>query len=166
MAAEFPDDAARAQEITDVSKRFCSVDNPCDLPNNNFMHTPAKITAYINAEPVPARKMLKQVRALVRKLVPKASEKLAWKMPTFHLDGNLLHYAAFKNHMSIFPGTDAILAFKKELMPYQTSRGTIQFPYSERIPVGLISKIVKFCVKRNLTKAQAKKKKPRKRKAA
>jgi len=116
------------------------------------------ITTYIQSEPASIQKVLKQMRALVKKTVPKATEKLAWGMPTFYLEGNLLHFAAFKNHMSIFPGTDAITHFKKDLARFQTSKGTIQIPYEEKLPTALVAKIVKFCVKRNLSKAAAKKK--------
>lgn len=120
------------------------------------MHTPEKIAGYIKREPAHAKKALKQMQALVRKLVPRATEKLAWGMPTFYLEGNLLHYAAFKNHMSLFPGTDAVERFKPELSRYQTSKGTIQIPYGDSIPAALIGRIVKFCVKRNLARAQSK----------
>jgi uncharacterized protein YdhG (YjbR/CyaY superfamily) len=126
------------------------------------MPTPDQISAYIRNEPAPVRKVLKQVRALVGKTAPKATEKLAWGMPTFYLEGNLLHFAAFKNHMSLFPGTDAILHFKKQLARYHTSKGTIQFPYADPIPTALVTKIVKYCVKRNLAKAATRKKKKKK----
>lgn len=116
------------------------------------MTTPLNTTAYIRNEPAHIQKILKRMRALIKKAAPKATEKLAWGMPTFCLEGNLLHFAAFKSHMSIFPGTDAIQHFKKELTRYQTSKGTIQIPYEETIPAGLVTKIVKFCVKRNLRK--------------
>jgi uncharacterized protein YdhG (YjbR/CyaY superfamily) len=122
------------------------------------MKTPKDIDEYILNEPTPIQKILKKVRTLVRKSAPRATEKIAWGMPTFYLEGNLLHFAAFKNHMSIFPGPDAITHFKKELAPYQTSKGTIQISYDVPIPVALVTKIVKYCVKQNLAKADAKKK--------
>jgi uncharacterized protein YdhG (YjbR/CyaY superfamily) len=123
------------------------------------MATPANISEYIRNEPAPVQKVLKQVRALIAKLAPDATEKLAWSMPTFYLEGNLLHFAAFKNHMSIFPGSDAIAHFAKETARYTTSKGTLQIPYGQPLPTALLTKIVKFCVKRNLSAAAAKKKK-------
>ena len=77
-------------------------------------------------------------------------------MPTFYQDGNLLHFAAFKNHMSLFPGTDAVSRFKKELAKFVTSKGTIQIPYDEPIPTALVTKIVKYCIGRNLAAAKIK----------
>jgi uncharacterized protein YdhG (YjbR/CyaY superfamily) len=122
------------------------------------MSTIPDIDAYIRNEPPHIRKVLKTMRALVKKAAPKASEKIAWDMPTFYLEGNLLHFAAFKSHMSIFPGSDAVARFKNELGPRLSSKskGTIQIPYDVAIPVGLVTKIVRFCVKRNLAAAKAK----------
>lgn len=114
------------------------------------------IRDYIKNEPVAVQKVLKQMHALARKAAPKASDKLAWGMPTLYQEGNLIHFAAFKNHMSIFPGPDAIVHFKKDLSGLVTSKGTIQIPYGQKLPAGLVTKIVKFCVKRNLVKAKSK----------
>lgn len=116
----------------------------------------AEVDECIQAEPVVAKKMLKEIRALVRKLAPQAEEKLAWGMPTFTLDGILLTYAAFSKHVSLFPGPDAIVAFEKELGKFTISKGTIQIPFEEKIPTALIGKLVRFCVKRNRAAAQAK----------
>jgi uncharacterized protein YdhG (YjbR/CyaY superfamily) len=128
------------------------------------MNDPKDIDDYIRNESASIQKILRTVRSLVKKTAPKASEKIAWGMPTFYLEGNLLHFAAFQNHMSIFPGADAIVYFKKELVRYTTSKGTIQIPYDEKIPVALVKKIVKFCMKRNLARAATKKKLARKKK--
>jgi uncharacterized protein YdhG (YjbR/CyaY superfamily) len=86
------------------------------------------IRTYIANEPAPIQKVLKQIHKAARTGAPKATEKLAWGMPTLYLEGNLLHFAAFKNHASLFPGTDAIVFFKKDLARFTTSKGTIQFP--------------------------------------
>ncbi len=127
------------------------------------MANPKNISSYIRNEPAPVQKVLRRVRTLVAKAAPRATEKLAWGMPTFYLEGNLLHFAAFKEHMSIFPGTDAIIHFKRELARFPTSKGTIQIPYEESIPAALVAKIVKYCVKRNLAKAEAKARRKKKR---
>ena len=123
------------------------------------MSSPKTIIEYIRNEPAPIRKVLKEMRALVAKSAPLATEKLAWGMPTFYLEGNLLHFAAFKNHMSLFPGSDAVAKFKKALPRFESSKGTIQIPYGIPLPAGVIARIVKYCVKRNLAKAEAKRKK-------
>lgn len=122
------------------------------------MKKPETIRNYIKSEPAEVQKYLKRMYAIVRKAAPKAAtEKLAWSMPTLCLEGNLLHFCAFNHHLSLFPGTDAIKHFEKDLKKFQTSKGTIQFPYEEALPVALITRIVKFCVKRNLANAKAKK---------
>lgn len=130
------------------------------------MSTPKTIDEYIANEPKDIQKLLKQMRSLVRKAAPKASEKIAWGMPTFYLEGNLLHFAAFKEHLSLFPMPDTIAHFKKELAKFETSKGTVHFPYGKAIPAALLTKITKFCVKRNLAKAEEKaRKKASKRKS-
>nr|MBP6824541.1 DUF1801 domain-containing protein [Acidobacteriota bacterium] len=83
---------------------------------------------------------------------------ISYMMPTFKLHGNLVHFAAFKNHLSFFPVAAGVAAFQEELTGYETSKGTIQFPLDKRIPLTLITKIVKFRVAQNLDKAKAKNK--------
>jgi uncharacterized protein YdhG (YjbR/CyaY superfamily) len=119
------------------------------------------IRDYIQAEPPKPRAALKKIYAIVKKAAPRAGEKLAWGMPTLTLEGNLVHFAAFKNHLSLFPGPNAIERFGPQLKKYVTSRGTIQFPYDQALPVGLITRIVKYRVKENLARAARKKKKKR-----
>jgi uncharacterized protein YdhG (YjbR/CyaY superfamily) len=122
------------------------------------MRAPSDIDSYIRNEPAPIQKKLRTVRSLIRKAAPKATEKIAWGMPTLYLEGNLIHFAAFKGHLSLFPGTAAILHFKKDLIRYKTSKGTIQIPYDLPIPAALVIQITKYCVKRNLAAVEAKKK--------
>ena len=121
------------------------------------MKIPENIDEYIKAASPEVRKILKKMRSIIRKSAPQAKEKIAWGMPTYHLEGNLVHFAAFKKHISLFPGSEPIRHFKKELLDYKTSKGTIQIPYDAAIPVALVSKIVKFCVRLNLVSAEAKK---------
>lgn len=117
---------------------------------------PKDIDSYIRNASKETQPHLKKLSSTIRKLVPKAGEKLAWGMPTFTLEGNLIHFAWFKNHVSVFPGSDAIAWFKKDLTKYQTSKGTLQIPLDQPVPVALVSRIVKFCVKRNLAMAAEK----------
>src|SRR5689334_8608305 len=120
---------------------------------------PKGIDIYIRNEPASVQKALKSLRVLIRKAAPTASEKIAWGMPTFYLQGNLIHFAAFKKHLSLFPGSDAVSHFSQELrrrgLTY--SKGTIQIPYETPLPAQLLTQIVKFCVSRNLAEASAKK---------
>ncbi len=120
---------------------------------------PRNIDEYIAAFPPEVQEKLDKIRATIRKAAPKAEEAISYMIPTFKLHGNLVHFAAFKNHISLFPGSVGIEAFKEELADYETSKGTVQFPLDKRIPYGLITRIVKFRVAQNLDKAAAKKKK-------
>lgn len=117
------------------------------------------IGSYIRSEPASVQKVLKQLRTLIAKAAPQATEKLAWGMPTFHQQGNLIHFAAFKGHVSLFPGSDAVEHFQPELKRRGLvhSKGTIQIPYETKLPTQLLTRIVKYCVKRNLTEGGAKK---------
>ncbi len=120
------------------------------------MKSPETISEYIQNESADVQKVLKKMRSIIKKAAPKAKEKLAWGMPTFHQEGNLVHFAAFKNHLSLFPGAEALSHFKKALTAYQTSKGTLQFQYGTSIPSALVTKIVKYNLKLNLAHAKIK----------
>ncbi len=116
------------------------------------------IESYIRKESLLAQKALKALRALIRKTAPTAIEKIAWGMPTFYLRGNLIHFAAFKHHYSVFPGSDAVAHFSPALkrQGWIHSKGTIQIPYGQPLPVQLLTKVVQFCAQRNLSESQDK----------
>ncbi len=97
---------------------------------------------------------MEKVRATIKKAAPRAEEAIKYQIPTFVLNGNLIHFAGYKNHIGLYPGSKAIEEFKDELSGYKISKGTVQFPLDKPMPVGLITKITKFCVKRNLAKPQ------------
>jgi uncharacterized protein YdhG (YjbR/CyaY superfamily) len=118
--------------------------------------TSANIDAYIAGHPEDIRVMLERMRAIIRKAAPKATEAIAWDMPTFKQDGNLVHFAAFKKHMSLFASTTTVTHFKDQLTDYVTNKATIQFPYGTILPAGLITKIVKNRIGENAEKAAAK----------
>lgn len=120
---------------------------------------PESIDAYIADFPPEIREKLEKIRATIRKAAPKAEEAISYMMPTFKLHGNLVHFAAFKNHIGFFPGAAGVEVFKDELTQYETSKGTIRFPLDQRIPLPLITRIVKFRVAQNLHKAETKAKK-------
>ena len=117
---------------------------------------PKTIDEYIAGFPPDVRRTLKQIRSTIRKAAPAAEEAIAYQMPTFRQHGNLVHFAAFKNHIGFYPAPRAIEEFKKELAAYEGSKGTVRFPLDQPIPLGLIGRMVKFRVKKNLEQAAAK----------
>jgi uncharacterized protein YdhG (YjbR/CyaY superfamily) len=108
--------------------------------------------SYIAACPVEIQKTLQKLRKTIQISAPDATEKMSYAMPTFYLNGNLVHFAAYKNHIGIYPTPSGIAAFKKDLAKYKTSKGAIQFLIEEKLPFDLIEKIVKFRVKENKEK--------------
>jgi O-6-methylguanine DNA methyltransferase len=107
------------------------------------------IDEYILSSPPEVQKKLSAVRKIVKRIIPQAEEAIKYSMPTFVLNGNLLHFAAFKKHLGLYPAPNAIIKFKKELAKYLTSKGAIQFPLDEPLPINLIKKIIKFRVEEN-----------------
>ena len=120
---------------------------------------PKTIDEYIAGFPPDVRRTLKQIRSTIRKAAPAAEEAIAYQMPTFRQHGNLVHFAAFKNHIGFYPAPRAIEEFKKELAAYEGAKGTVRFPLDQPLPLGLIGRMVKFRVKKNLEQAAAKKSK-------
>jgi uncharacterized protein YdhG (YjbR/CyaY superfamily) len=120
---------------------------------------PNTIDEYIAAFPQEVRAILQKMRTTVRKTAPDAEETISYRIPTFRLRGNLVHFAAFKKHIGFFPTSTGIARFKEQLSGYKGAKGSVQFPFDKPIPYGLISKIVKFRVKENLERAKAKEKK-------
>jgi uncharacterized protein YdhG (YjbR/CyaY superfamily) len=112
------------------------------------------IDEYIAAAPPKARPLLKKLRATIRKAAPRAEEKISYRMPTFYYLGNLVHFAAYERHIGFYPTPSAIVEFKTELKKYNTSKGAIQFPIDEPLPLALVSRIVKFRVRENERKAK------------
>jgi uncharacterized protein YdhG (YjbR/CyaY superfamily) len=109
--------------------------------------------------PEDVQKKLKEMRATIRAAAPEATEIISYQIPTFYLKGNLVHFAAFKNHIGFYPTSSGIQAFKKELSIYEGAKGTVRFPIDKSLPLKLISKIVKFRVAENLKRAEVKSKK-------
>jgi uncharacterized protein YdhG (YjbR/CyaY superfamily) len=120
---------------------------------------PENIDEYIAGFSKDVQKLLQKMRATIRKAAPDAEETIKYHIPTFTLKGNLVHFAAFKNHIGFYPAPMGIAEFKDELSGYESSKGTIRFPLDEPIPLDLVSKIVRFRVEKNLEKAEAKAKK-------
>lgn len=117
---------------------------------------PKTMDEYFAMHPKETQTIMQTIRATIRKAAPKAEETINYQMPTFTLEGNLVHFAAYKNHIGFYPAPSGIEAFKKEISKYKWAKGSVQFPIDEPIPLALITKIVKFRVKENLEKAKEK----------
>ena len=120
--------------------------------------TPKTIDEYIAVFPREVQAILEKVRATIKAAAPEAEETINYQIPTFKLQGNLVHFAAFKQHVGFYPAPTGITKFKRELSAYQGAKGSVKFPLDKPIPFKLIGKIVKFRVKENLERAAAKKK--------
>jgi uncharacterized protein YdhG (YjbR/CyaY superfamily) len=110
------------------------------------------IDEYIKTFPENVQSILEQMRQTIRKAAPEAVEAISYQIPTFKLNGNLVHFAAFKNHIGFYPTPSGIKAFKKELSPYKGAKGSVQFPIDKPIPYDLVKTIVLFRVRENLNK--------------
>jgi uncharacterized protein YdhG (YjbR/CyaY superfamily) len=121
------------------------------------MKTVESIDAYIAGFPEDIQELLKQMRQTIQQAAPDATEAIKYGMPTFVLQGNLVHFAANKHHIGFYPSPSGITHFEKALEGYQTSKGAIQFPYEKKLPLSLVKKITAFRVKENTAKRSTKK---------
>jgi uncharacterized protein YdhG (YjbR/CyaY superfamily) len=120
-----------------------------EFENENQNHFCTKINTideYIAAQNEEVQPLLRKIREVIRVSAPKATEKMSWQMPTFRQGENLIHFAAFKKHISIFPGGEATDFFAEKLTGYKTSKGTIQFPFNKPIDYDLIAEITRWRV--------------------
>jgi uncharacterized protein YdhG (YjbR/CyaY superfamily) len=116
---------------------------------------------YINTFPEDVRAILNELRQIIREAAPEAEETISYQMPTFRLNGNLVHFAAFKNHVGFYPTPTGIEAFKDELSPYKGAKGSVQFPIDQPLPLSLIRRIVAYRVKENSAHKPRRTKAPR-----
>jgi uncharacterized protein YdhG (YjbR/CyaY superfamily) len=114
------------------------------------------IDEYIAAFPEDIQAILQELRSTIKAAAPDAQEKISYQMPTFDLKGNLVHFAGYKNHIGFYPAPSGIEAFQQELAGYKSSKGAVQFPIGEPLPLELVSRIVRFRVAENLEKAEKK----------
>ena len=112
---------------------------------------------YINTFPKDVRTILNELRQAIKEAAPEAEETINYQMPTFTLNGNLVHFGAFKDHIGFYPTPSGIEAFKKELAPYKGAKGSVQFPIDQPLPLPLIRRIVEYRVKENVERKQKKK---------
>lgn len=112
------------------------------------------VDEYISTFPAPIQNKLKEMRRAVKSAAPEAGEKISYQIPTYTLHGNLVHFAGYEHHIGFYPGAVGVEEFKKEIKGYKFSKGTIQFPLEEPLPLDLVKRIVKFRVKQNSESAK------------
>lgn len=118
---------------------------------NHFCTEPPKtITEYIESQPEDIRSRLNEVYATIKSALPDTTEKISWQMPTFWKGHNLIHFAAFKNHIGLYPGGEATTIFAEKLKDYKASKGGIQLPNNKPLPLELIGEIATWCGKNNV----------------
>ena len=123
--------------------------------------SPKAIDGYISGFPKEVQNILQKIRGIVKDAAPDAEEAIKYQIPTFVLNGNLVHFAAFAKHIGFYPTPSGIEHFKDALSTYSSAKGSVQFPLGSPIPYSLIKKIVKFRVKENRDKIATKPKKKR-----
>ena len=109
--------------------------------------SPQNVDDYIAAFPPNVQSILQEIRTIIRSAAPDADEAIKYRMPTFVLHGNLVHFAAFNKHVGFYPTPSGIEKFKKELSAYPNAKGSVQFPFDKPVPFGLIRKIVEYRTK-------------------
>jgi uncharacterized protein YdhG (YjbR/CyaY superfamily) len=118
---------------------------------------PKNINEYITTFPLQTRKLLREMKATIKKAAPKAEEVISYGMPAFKFHGLLVWFAAYTRHIGFYPRVSAIQAFKKEIAKYKNAKGSVQFPLHKPLPLALIKKMVQYRVKENLEKIKMKK---------
>jgi uncharacterized protein YdhG (YjbR/CyaY superfamily) len=113
---------------------------------------PRSIDEYIAAAPKNLQETLQELRRSIKEAAPQAEEVISYQMPAFKLNGILVWFAVYKDHIGFYPKASAIEAFKEKLSAYQTSKGTVQFPLNKPLPLDLIKEIVYFRLKEDLAK--------------
>ncbi len=113
----------------------------------HYCRKPQTIEEYIAAQDERIQPVLCEVRAILQSALPDAEERISWSMPTYWKGKNLIHFAASKKHLGLYPGDEAVTAFAEELAEYDTSKGTIRLPYTKPLPRDLIAEIAAWCYK-------------------
>ncbi len=119
------------------------------------MQNSKTIEEYISIYPEDVQEILRKFRKIIHDVAPTATEAISYGIPTFKLNGkNLVHFGGFKDHVSFFPTGGGVEKFKKELSKFDVSKGTIRFPFDQKIPWDLITKITKFRVEETTSKTK------------
>lgn len=111
----------------------------------HFCEKPQTVDEYIAAQDERVQPRLNKIRAILRKALPEAEECISWSMPTYRKGRNIIHFAAFKKHIGVYPGGEATEEFAEELAEYDTSKGTIRLPYDRELPEDLLVRIARWC---------------------
>lgn len=119
---------------------------------DHYCVKPKTIDEYISVQDEKIIPILKEVRRIISAAIPDAEERISWSMPTYWKGRNIIHFAASKTHLGIYPGDEAVAEFEEELQEYDVSKGTIRLPYDKPIPEELIHKIAKWCYKKHVKK--------------
>ena len=112
---------------------------------SHYCEKPKTIDEYIAAQDEAVRPKLNEVRAILRSALPDAQERISWSMPTYWKGQNLIHFAASKKHIGLYPGGEATTVFAEELAGIDVSKGTIRLPYDKELPADLMKKIAVWC---------------------
>ena len=112
---------------------------------DHYCVKPQNIDEYIAVQDEKYKPRLMEIREILRDALPEAEERISWSMPTFWKGRNIIHFAAAKKHIGLYPGDGAIEAFKKELTGFDVSKGTIRLPYDQELPADLIAEIARWC---------------------
>jgi len=115
------------------------------------------VDEYISIFPDKIQELLKEMRATIKKAAPEAEEVISYQMPAYKFYGMLIYFAAFKNHIGLYPGVSGIETFKEELSVYKGAKGSVQFPLNKPLPLDLIARIVRFRVTEKLKKSKSQK---------
>lgn len=115
----------------------------------HFCVKPQSIDEYIAAQDEAVQPQLNEIRSALRAALPDATERISWSMPTYWKGRNIIHFAAAKKHLGLYPGDDATAAFADELAGYDVSKGTIRLPYDQPLPIGLIQAIAQWCYEKH-----------------
>jgi uncharacterized protein YdhG (YjbR/CyaY superfamily) len=119
-------------------------------------NTPINVDFYIADFPAETQELLQQLRDTIKKAAPEAEEGISYQMPAYKLNGMLVYFAGYKNHIGFYPTGSGIEAFKHKMTAYKTSKGTVQFPLNQPLPLDLITEMVRFRVSENLKRLTAK----------
>lgn len=141
-----------------VEERAVNAAWKCPKCGRTFKHTnqdhycgeaPVTINEYIERQPEQVRPYLKQINETIKAAIPDTMEKISWSMPTYWKKRNLIQFAAFKKHIGLYPGPEAVQAFADRLKDYKTSKGAIQLSYDKPLPIELVAEIARWCEKEN-----------------
>ena len=116
---------------------------------DHYCVKPQTIDAYIALQDEAVQPRLREIRAILRAAIPEAEERISWSMPTYWKGRNIIHFAAFRKHLGLYPGGEATAVFAEALKDYDVSKGTIRLPWNKELPEELIRRIARWCFEAN-----------------